>query len=282
MPRSEYASIPDVGFVNHGFPGFGIEAKPFSAIVERTPSTFLTRPHRLTFHHLMLVTSGKGTHRVDFESHDCRPGTVIHVRPGQIHQYCLDSEFEAHTVLFAPAFVPSHRQCAGGAVQLDTQDRDRLGRAFTALHEEYRGTDASGLSADILGLQLQALLLQLGRQASAVHAGGEKSRYQNAYVQFLEMVELRFMRTRRAQDYARELGCSPKTLHRTCVAMAGLSPKEIIERRVALEAARLLTHTSMPSGELAAELGFSETTNFVKFFRRREGVTPMAFRNRHH
>jgi AraC-like DNA-binding protein len=128
--------------------------------------------------------------------------------------------------------------------------------------------------------QLHALLLQLGRQLGPIEASGDGGRQYRIHKQFLELIELRFTNTRSVQDYARELGYSPKTLQRACGATAGLSPKEAIERRVMLEAARLLVHTSIATGELASILGFSEATNFVKFFRRHEGITPTEFRDR--
>jgi len=38
--------------------------------------------------------------------------------------------------------------------------------------------------------------------------------------------------------------------------------------------------TSTPVKEIAFELGFQESTNFVKFFRREAAVSPEAFRQR--
>lgn len=52
----------------------------------------------------------------------------------------------------------------------------------------------------------------------------------------------------------------------------------MIDSRVALEARRLLGHTDLPIGAIARRLGFSEVTNFGKFFTRRVNMTPGAFR----
>jgi AraC-like DNA-binding protein len=49
---------------------------------------------------------------------------------------------------------------------------------------------------------------------------------------------------------------------------------------VLLEAKRLLAHSTASVAAVAHQLGFSEATNFVKFFRRNAGVTPKAFRQR--
>ncbi|MEO8804931.1 MAG: helix-turn-helix domain-containing protein [Burkholderiaceae bacterium] len=48
-----------------------------------------------------------------------------------------------------------------------------------------------------------------------------------------------------------------------------------------LEAQRLLVHSTSTSVAIGELLGFSEPTNFVKFFRRRVGTTPEAFRQAH-
>jgi AraC-like DNA-binding protein len=80
---------------------------------------------------------------------------------------------------------------------------------------------------------------------------------------------------------ARKLRVSTSTLARTCQAVLGHPAKEEVDRRVALEAQRLLVHSSSTSVAIGELLGFSEPTNFVKFFRRRAGTTPEAFRQAH-
>jgi AraC-like DNA-binding protein len=80
---------------------------------------------------------------------------------------------------------------------------------------------------------------------------------------------------------ARSLRVSTSTLARTCKDVLGHSAKEEVDRRVALEAQRLLVHSTSTSVAIGELLGFSEPTNFVKFFRRRVGATPEAFRQTH-
>jgi AraC-like DNA-binding protein len=74
------------------------------------------------------------------------------------------------------------------------------------------------------------------------------------------------------------LGCSEKSLMRAVREAAGVSAKRYVSQRVALEAKRLLAHTSLPVATIADRLGFDEPTNFVKFFRREAGAVPGAFR----
>jgi AraC-like DNA-binding protein len=83
---------------------------------------------------------------------------------------------------------------------------------------------------------------------------------------------------RRVEDYARTLGYSPRTLSRATMASAGVGAKDFVDRRVILEARRLLAHSDRSAEQIATQLGFSSATNFSKFFRQRTGASPIAFR----
>jgi AraC-like DNA-binding protein len=98
------------------------------------------------------------------------------------------------------------------------------------------------------------------------------------FLRFRDAVETRFASTRRLEDYARTLGYSTRTLSRASMDAGGVGAKEYIDRRVLLEAKRLLAHGDQPAAKIAIRLGFSSATNFSKFFRQRTGMTPLAFR----
>lgn len=73
---------------------------------------------------------------------------------------------------------------------------------------------------------------------------------------------------REATWFASHVRCSPRTLNRIVLSARGLTAKAVIDERLALEAKRLLAYTDEPASHIAAELGFSEATNFTKFFAR--------------
>ncbi len=60
-----------------------------------------------------------------------------------------------------------------------------------------------------------------------------------------------------------------------------MSIKAVVDGRILLEAMRLLADTDDQVGRIAERLGFSEVTNFIKFFRRMKGMTPAEFRQRY-
>jgi AraC-like DNA-binding protein len=77
---------------------------------------------------------------------------------------------------------------------------------------------------------------------------------------------------------ARALGCSERSLTRATREVVGMSAKELVTARLVLEARRRLAHSTTPVARISDDLGFSEATNFVKFFRRETRTTPRAFR----
>ncbi|CAM5557963.1 Transcriptional regulator OS=Streptomyces glaucescens OX=1907 GN=SGLAU_27945 PE=4 SV=1 [Streptomyces glaucescens] len=61
-------------------------------------------------------------------------------------------------------------------------------------------------------------------------------------------------------------------------AATGETPKAFIDKRVVLEAKRLLAHTDLPIGRVGAAVGFPDAANFSKFFHQHTETTPAAFR----
>jgi AraC-like DNA-binding protein len=286
-------SLMDVAFFNRRHPALGVELMALSDLLHRASAEHFVQPQRPRFHLLIMVTSGVGTHFLDFEQVACRPGTVLHVRPGQVQQFGRDAALEADVLLFTPEFIlpevaPQELPWFGslidnavseGVLQLRPRDRHYLHQGFKAIEVESRRSDGSALSARILQHLVHALLIQAMRCASPAEVIPSQTHYWRLARRFMKLVDARFAECHQVEGYARELACSTKTLRRCCVAMRGVLPKQLIEERILLEAKRLLAHTAHPIEQIAGSIGFSEHTNFVKFFRRHAGLLPSRFRD---
>jgi AraC-like DNA-binding protein len=78
--------------------------------------------------------------------------------------------------------------------------------------------------------------------------------------------------------YASVMSISERKLNKALTAVLGKTAKELIDERIILEAKRMLAHTNYSIKEIGFELGFDEPTNFIKYFRKQEGKTPVEFR----
>ncbi|MFJ9710756.1 AraC family transcriptional regulator [Streptomyces sp. NPDC101234] len=227
-----------------------------------------------------MVAQGSGEHTIDFVTYSYRPGTLLWVRPGQVQRFCPHGRMNGAYLLFTPAFPEttsavtrlSDDWSAPGCRQLNTStDYAAASAPLARLHADY--DRPGGASHEILRLLLAGLLLHVNRlprpgTRAAPHAGGD------TYARFHPELERSCATIRRAEDYADRLGYTVKTLTRACQAATGGPVKHVIDACVALQAQRLLAHSDEPVAVIARRPGFSEPTDFGKFFTRRTGTAP--------
>ncbi len=289
MVKNGQPAVVERGYRNPTRPGWGLEVLTWEKLRDRlSPAEFL-RPHRLDFHQLTLVSHGEGAGTVDFVDHPCSPGTLLHVRPGQVHRLPRASDgtkgLDATIVLFTPDFPPrlpttvrvTDDPFGIAAWQLDTADHHRFRHAFSDLATEYASNTAPEITRDLLRQLLAAVLLRIARlPVSANNSSGAPA---EPFRLFEHELERSFAVSHRANDYSARLGYSLKTLDRACLRSTGHTTKHLIDTRVTLEAKRLLAHTELPVAVIGRRLGFTEATNFGKFFARTTGQTPGHFRD---
>ena len=291
-----FPKIQSVGYSNPRRPEFDIEVMRLSELFGRVDQAHFRPPQRPQFHLLFLITRGQGRHLIDFRIHPCRPGTVLHVRPGQVQQYLGDRTFEAVVVLFSRVFVLPDLALAKlsgldslidhvlptGVLQATGEESRLAAKDFARLADEYGRTDGTLLGVRIIQHLLNVLLLRLATlSTSGEHDVVPFTAASRTVARFQRELERRLGQSNRVDDFARWLGCSTKTLRTSCITMRGLGPKAMIEQRLVLEAQRMLAHTALPVERIGAELGFSEPANFARLFRRFAGTSPGRFRMAH-
>lgn len=286
------AALPEVGFENPRLAALGIEPMSMAELRRKVGASRLDRPERVDFFMLMLVTEGSGVHTVDFINWSLSPGQMLFVQPGQVQQWHATDPFEAQLILIDPGALPQ-RTGQGLSRELGLLGFGEWVTGLQLGHNELRGIEAgfrqlredfdqfSGQSLDVALIrhELMALLTRIAKLQK--QGRGEAEMLANSrltYRLFIQALEASFAKEHSLQYYARRLGYSESTISRACLAAEGRSAKEVISRRVLLEAKRLLAHSTASVAEVAYQLGFSEATNFVKFFRKSSGVTPKHFR----
>lgn len=286
MVKNRHATPQEIAFTAPPGTPSGVEVLSLADLRSRVPLDALTVPLRPTFHHLLTLTRGSLRHTVDFTEHTLRPGSWAWTRPGQVQQWSDPGRVDGTLVLFEqdfldPATATAARLDDPHAPVLHTpegEDHDALRAAVDHLGREFHAFGRLPLAVHTLALRhlLSVLVLHL------THLGAPTGRPApppgEAFLRFRDAVEEGFGRTRRVEDYARRLGYSPRTLSRAAEAAAGVGAKEFIDRRVVLEAKRLLAHGDEPAARVASRLGFSSATNFSKYFLQRTGLSPVAFR----
>lgn len=280
MRRSAASTIQRVPFRNPRHPELPVEILAISELRRKAPAGYLQQPQRPSFHQVHVLTRGRCELEVDFERVALDRSTVAWVRPGQVLRFDLHDGVDGWLLLFTADVLE------GGLFDEPVHLPVELGNLaddFSWLLERVRRVseeEANEERAALLRHLLHALLLLVHRRGSTSTARGARPAH-DIFAMFRVEVERRFSTTRRVEDYERHLGYSSKTITRATRAATGLSAKQYIAQRVLLESRRLLAHTSLSAGEVAERVGFSELTNFIKFFRRESGESPAEFRRRH-
>lgn len=276
---SRRGSLPDKPATPSPSPGFaGIS---ICTLGEAAPAE--GRPLLLDDHLLILVTAGHGSQEIDFRRLRCRPGTLLLARPGQVIRFGRQPGLDATVLRWESAAMSGFELRTADADpigparwQLAGEDQDAIISELTQVVIDCRRYPPGPLTTDLLRHQLAVLLLRIALLPA------DKPRLPASEVATFQRlrreVERSYSTTRRVEDYAHRLGCSVRTLTRACLAVTGRSAKQIIDGRVALQAMRLLAATDTPIAEIGRSLGFSEPTNFGRFFHREVGRSPGTFR----
>lgn len=291
MTRSPKA-LRETRFESARLSPVGVELMTLSKLRARVSASLLVVTERVDFFMVLVVTEGRGEHLVDFERIGLRSGQVVFVRPGQVQQWQPADGFEADVLLIDPAVVlPKASKSQQGAMallhledwpvhfSLDADGLAAWNSLAAVLQRELDRPLLDDLSAAMARELFVCLMLSLSRSANG-QATAPTARAM--LVRRLRRELERWLDTRPSvARLAEGLRVSTSTLTRACKDVLGHSAKDEVDRRVALEAQRLLVHSTSTSVAIGELLGFSEATNFVKFFRRRVGTTPEAFRQAH-
>jgi AraC-like DNA-binding protein len=247
----------------------------------------LERVHRIDFHVVMLFGAGPVRHMVDFTEYEAMAGDLLWIRPGQVHRFSRSSEYRGTVLTMQPGFLPRSTVEATGLYRYDLPPLLRpdaaqlagLQAALAQLLREYEDTSTLPLSLHtaVLRHALTAFLLRLAHLAAS-SAQALRQRSDSTFTLFRDAVERDFATNHSVSAYADALGYSRRTLVRAVRAATGETPKAFIDKRVVLEAKRLLAHTELPIGRVGVAVGFPDAANFSKFFHQHTDQTPAAFR----
>lgn len=80
------------------------------------------------------------------------------------------------------------------------------------------------------------------------------------------------------KDFAAKLFIHPTHFSNTIKLTTGYSPCHFAEQRIMDEAKKMLGQTDKPINEISFKLTFTDPTNFTKFFKSFEGITPTQYR----
>lgn len=141
---------------------------------------------------------------------------------------------------------------------------------WTEVHTPSAGADP------VINAYLMILLSEFSQLSTDSSTG--RNLHDPRYDEFLDLVNKEFREIRDIATYAARIHISSKQLNRICKEASGRTPGQLLDRRIHMEASRLLQYTNRSVKEISYELGFGEPSYFIKFYRRITNQTPHQYR----
>ncbi|RAJ85845.1 AraC-like DNA-binding protein [Chitinophaga dinghuensis] len=247
-------------------------------------------PHRHSFYHLALFTSGGGTHTIDFERFPVKAGQLYFMVPGQVHGWYFEGPTEGYVINVSAGFFtgflkdPDYVErfpflsgvAAEGVITVNNQAMADIQPLLEGMLQEVNSDRPYNL--DMLRVLMLEMFIRVSRSTQAGPVKQEMLHNNLLLRNFRKLVEQHYMQQRLPKDYAAMLYVTPNYLNAFCQHMLGKSAGEVIRDRVLLEAKRLLVNADTPISNIAYQLNFADNSYFTKFFRKYAGVTPEEFR----
>lgn len=169
--------------------------------------------------------------------------------------------------------LPSFQPGGNHVIKVTTLNRQQLRDLFLVL-KQFRNNKSK--AADVIYSML--LLVADCHSAPAIPANTPFAVHQKVAIHFQKRLAECYLEQKSVAYYAKELHLPPKYLSEILLTVTGRSAKTIILDYILLEAKSLLRQTTISVQEISTWLGYEDFSYFTKVFRKKEGVTPLAYR----
>jgi len=251
----------------------------------------LINPHRTGFYHILWFQKGTATHLVDFNPVKIKPNTLLFLNKDIVQRFDDKGNFDGKAILFTDNFfckteadikflkstILFNDLLTISKIQL--QNKSTLFNDLFKLIETELQNQKDNYQPDIIKNLLHNFLLLSEREKRKQNFTEIKKDANLDYVLlFKGLLEINYRTQKKVSIYANQISLTEKRLNIATSKVVGKSPKQIIDDRIMLEAKRILAHTNESVKEVGFALGFDEPTNFIKYFRKNNGSTPVEFR----
>ena len=267
-----------------------IEIRHISRYIDR--SKLDESPHRHPFQEIIYIKSGAGKHTIDGTVFNLQPNTIYVIGEGQIHEFLEGSNLSGYLIRYRQSTLPTELSnfTAGFALLQMVTDTNALTllpdevQAFEsnleALLSEYEQSKTKKINNVLLFLLL-SLLSRINRKVRAITEQTISENNPTAdsiFRRFILLIEDNYKSKHILSFYCRQLNMDRRKLTAITSQKTGLTPKDLINKRLMTEAKRMLSFTLLSFKEIAYEIGYSEPAYFSRIFKRKVGVSPKEYR----
>ncbi|MGN6420206.1 MAG: helix-turn-helix domain-containing protein [Pseudobacter sp.] len=260
------------------------QAEPDFQYHEITGKRLIDKFHKHDFFLFLLFEKGSGIHTIDFTDHPVTDHQVHLLFPHQVHKWKLGPRTKAFQLMiskrifetFSTSLDFSFVQFQGHpVVNLSASAFQQLLNEFRQVHAELQ---RKPVSWELIYLRSTIIAQLVKREAEQKWEVMELYRAKPALYKFLSLVDTHFREEKSVAFYARQLHITPNYLNILCQRHFHVPSMFFIQKRITLEAKRMILASETSLKEIAFELGFTDPAYFSNFFKAQTGTSPREFR----
>ncbi len=271
-----------------------VEIYTFREVVESNPESFDCM-HKHETYMIMWIKNGHGIHYIDNREYAINGDYLFFLTRSHLHHYDLLKAQDGYCILVSDIAFSHLNAIFNKEMRRNVFDW-RQGVAYCKVERD-ASTDLENhlcLIRNVLQSQEMKVLKQcylVSALALFIIVAQNKCEWPDGmkelkdidhsyslYSEFLSCVEMFYKTQHKSRWYANHLSVSEYVLT-SCVRKYGkCSPLSMIIDRIVTEAKRLICQPRFQVKNVAIELGFSDSSNFVKYFKHNVGMTPYQYR----
>lgn len=250
----------------------------------------ISKPHRTEFYQILWFQEGSPTHLLDFKQIRIKPNSLLFVNKNSVQIFDSKTKFRGKMILFTDSFfcktIAASKFLRNSILfndlffisQIDISKSISDFKAIFQQLEKEISNLSDDFQSDIIRICLQNIMLHSSRKVLDKDLGIRNDANLDYVLKLKDLIEDNFLEHKKVSFYSKKMFITSKRLNQATTKTFGKTPKEIINDRVLLESKRVLAHTSGTVKEIAFTLGFERPTNFIKYFKKHTGKTPIEFR----
>ncbi|MBC7846917.1 MAG: AraC family transcriptional regulator [Flavobacterium sp.] len=163
-------------------------------------------------------------------------------------------------------------------VSIKENELDTFDNSWDIFCSEMQSRDS--LKSEMLHSILKRIIILCTRNLKHTCHQVHRKYEPNILREFNLLVEGHFSEHHDVAFYASKLNKSPKTLSNLFSVLSDRTPIDIIHDRIMMHARRQIYSTSMSIKEIAYDLGYEDIQTFSRFFKNKEGLSPIQYREK--
>ncbi|WP_020529035.1 AraC family transcriptional regulator [Flexithrix dorotheae] len=243
--------------------------------------------HRHNFFFALFIEIGSGEHVIDFTPYSVSDHSVFFMRPGQVHQLTLKKGSKGFLIQFnrdfySPKETPTNlllrKVSYKNHCPLNSEKFKKLLSLLSYIYEEY--TQKQDRYKEVIKANLEILFIEIVRQSQSPKTitNNENQYSQQRIEELFELLQNHILTHKQVAEYAEMMHLSSFQINKITKETVGKTCSQIINEQVLLEAKRNLLGTSNQVNNIAYNLGYEDTSYFIRFFKKHTGVSPETFR----